>query len=43
MTGSYGDTYLTGLDGTVYWVKECDGYYLVEKSVGYILFIVFEG
>ena len=28
---------MTGLDGTVYWVKDSDDYYVFVKSVGDIL------
>ena len=39
MTGSYGDTYFTGVDGKVCRVKEADDDYFLENSVGGIFSI----
>ena len=32
MTGSYGETYLTSVDGKIYWAKEADDDYFLENS-----------
>ena len=43
MTGSYGETYMTGVDGTVYRVQETDDDYFLENSVGDIFSIGDDG
>ena len=43
MTGQCGETYLTSVDGTVYWVKEADDDYFLDNSVGDILTIGYNG
>ena len=42
MKGLYGYMHLTGVDGTVYWVKEADDDYFLKNSVGGIFYIVYD-